>query len=179
MKSDHDKLIARNRIIGALIGVGFIIVLFVAIGGMTLGALLSETAKNPATATQNTMTSNAPEKTTPTPEPVPEVKKPAVPPEYISALAKGTTYATGMNMSKQRVYDQLVSPYGEKFAAEAAQYAIDNLKADWNANALAKAKNYQKTMNMSPARIHDQLTSEYGEKFTQAEADFAIAHLND
>jgi hypothetical protein len=30
-------------------------------------------------------------------------------------------------MSKQRIYDQLTSEYGEKFNAEAAQYAIDNL----------------------------------------------------
>ncbi len=84
-----------------------------------------------------------------------------------------------MHMSKRGVYEQLVSEYGEKFSAEAAQYAIDNVKADWNANALAKAKFYQNTMNMSPAAIHDQLTSEYGEKFTKAEADYAIQHLND
>jgi hypothetical protein len=80
-------------------------------------------------------------------------------------------------MSKQGVYGQLVSEYGEQFSADAAQYAIDNVQADWNANALAKAKTYQDTMSMSPAAIHDQLTSEYGEKFTQAEADYAIQHL--
>jgi len=82
-------------------------------------------------------------------------------------------------MSKQGIYDQLTSDYGEKFTPEAAQYAVDNLKTDYNANALAKAKDYQKTANMSPAAIHDQLTSSYGEKFTQAEADYAIQHLND
>lgn len=48
-----------------------------------------------------------------------------------------------MHMSKKGIYDQLVSEYGEQFSAEAAQYAIDNMKADWNANALAKAKSYQ------------------------------------
>ena len=100
-----------------------------------------------------------------------------VPAEYKSALAKATSYANTMHMSKQGVYDQLVSEYGEKFSAPAAQYAIDNVKADWNANALAKAKQYQSQQNMSPAAIHDQLTSSYGEKFTQAEADYAIAHL--
>lgn len=102
-----------------------------------------------------------------------------VPAEYKSALYKASSYSNTMHMSKQGVYDQLVSEYGEKFSAVAAQYAIDNVKADWNANALAKAKNYQNTMNMSPAGIHDQLTSAYGEKFTQAEADYAIQHLND
>jgi len=103
----------------------------------------------------------------------------SVPREYKSALNKATSYANTMHMSKQGVYDQLVSEYGEKFSAAAAQYAIDNVKADWNANALAKAKSYQNTMNMSPAGIHDQLTSANGEKFTQSEADYAIQHLND
>ena len=32
-----------------------------------------------------------------------------------------------MNMSKDAIYDQLTSEYGEKFTAEEAQYAIDNL----------------------------------------------------
>lgn len=83
-----------------------------------------------------------------------------------------------MHMSKQGVYEQLTSEYGEKFSPDAAQYAIDNMKADWNANALAKAKDYQSQMNMSPEAIRTQLTSEYGEKFTPEEADYAIQHLN-
>ena len=81
-------------------------------------------------------------------------------------------------MSKARLYDQLTSEYGGKFSAEAAQYAVDNVKADWNANALAMAKNYQETMAVAPEAIRDQLTSEAGEKFTAEEADYAIQHLN-
>lgn len=109
----------------------------------------------------------------------PKTQAPSVPAEYKSALTKATEYANIMHMSKQGVYDQLVSQYGEKFSPAAAQYAIDNVKADWSANALAKAKDYQNEQQMSPAAIHDQLTSQYGEKFTQAEADYAIQHLND
>jgi hypothetical protein len=102
-----------------------------------------------------------------------------VPAEYKSALSQATLYANTMYMSKQGVYDQLVSEYGGKFSVAAAKYGRDNVKADWNANALAKAKTYQDTMHQSPAAIHDQLTSQYGEKFTVAEADYAIQHLND
>ena len=102
-----------------------------------------------------------------------------VPTEYKSALNKATSYSKAMHMSKQGVYDQLTSAHGEKFSVAAAQYAINNIQADWNANALAKATNYQDTMDMSPAGIHDQLTSAHGEKFTQSEADYAIQHLND
>ncbi|MBC2309290.1 Ltp family lipoprotein [Listeria booriae] len=96
-----------------------------------------------------------------------------------SALIKAEAYGTTMNMSKAGIYDQLTSEYGEKFSKEAAQYAVDNIDIDYNANALAKAKDYQDMMSMAPEAIRDQLTSEYGEKFTQAEADYAIQHLND
>lgn len=108
-----------------------------------------------------------------------ETKQPDVSAEYKSALNQADSYAKTMHMSKQGVYDQLVSEYGGKFTAPAAQYAIDNVKADWNANALAKAKDYQKQQSLSPSAIHDQLTSAAGEKFTAAEADYAIEHLND
>jgi hypothetical protein len=84
-----------------------------------------------------------------------------------------------MNMSKAGIYDQLTAQTGEKFPADAAQYAIDNVEADWNKNALAKAKEYQSEMDMSTDDIKDQLTSENGEKFTQDEANYAIQHLND
>ena len=109
----------------------------------------------------------------------PESQAPAVPAEYKSALTKGTSYSKNLHMSKAGIYDQLTSEYGEKFSPEAAQYAVDNIQADWNANALAKAKSYQDNMAMSPEAIRDQLTSEYGEKFTAEEADYAIQHLND
>lgn len=84
-----------------------------------------------------------------------------------------------MNMSQQGIYDQLTSNAGDKFSSEAAQYAIDNLKADYNQNALKSAKSYQTDMNMSTEEIRDQLTSDAGEKFTPDQANYAIQHLND
>ena len=101
-----------------------------------------------------------------------------IPTEYKSALRKAKLYADTMNMSKAGLYDQLTSEYGEKFTAEAAQYAIDNITVDWKENALKKAKSYQETMAMSPSAIYDQLISEYGEKFTAEEAQYAIDNLN-
>ena len=99
--------------------------------------------------------------------------------EFQNALAKAKTYSEVMHMSKQGIYDQLVSEYGENFPEDAAQYAVDNLEADYNANALAKAKLYYENMNMSKDSIREQLVSEYGEQFTEDEADYAIAHLDD
>lgn len=101
---------------------------------------------------------------------------PDVPQEYKSALAKAKTYSGMMHMSKQGIYAQLTSE-ADQFKPEAAQYAVDNLQADYNANALAKAKTYQQTMNMSPAAIQEQLTSE-ADQFTQEEATYAVQHLN-
>ena len=101
-----------------------------------------------------------------------------VPSEYKSALRKAKTYSEAMSMSKAGIYNQLTSEYGEKFSAEAAQYAIDNVEVDWKENALKKAKTYQEMMSMSPSAIYDQLVSEYGEKFTPEEAQYAIDNLN-
>ena len=106
-----------------------------------------------------------------------EPEKDDIPTEYKSALKKAKIYSDTMNMSKVGLYDQLTSEYGEKFSKEAAQYAIDNVEADWKENALKKAKMYQETMAMSPSAVYDQLISEYGEKFTEEEAQYAIDNL--
>lgn len=106
-----------------------------------------------------------------------EPSQPDVPKEYLNALAKAKIYSDTMHMSKQGIYDQLTSEYGEQFPAEAAQYAIDNLNADYKKNALEKAKTYQDSMSMSKNAIYDQLISQYGEKFTEEEAQYAIDNL--
>lgn len=94
-----------------------------------------------------------------------------------NALKKAESYSKTMHMSKQGIYNQLTSSI-EGFSKEEAQYAIDNIKADWNANALEKAKSYQQTMSMSKNAIYNQLTSSV-EGFTKEEAQYAIDHLDD
>ena len=97
--------------------------------------------------------------------------------EEKNALKKAESYSKTMHMSKQGIYNQLTSSI-EGFTKEAAQYAIDNVDADWNVNALEKAKSYQKTMSMSKQAIYNQLTSSI-EGFTKTEAQYAIDHLED
>lgn len=108
---------------------------------------------------------------------VEETTEENVPTEHKSALKKAKAYSDTMGMSKAGIYDQLTSEYGEKFSKEAAQYAIDNVEANWKENALKKAQSYQEQMAMSPSAIYDQLVSEYGEKFTAEEAQYAIDNL--
>ena len=107
------------------------------------------------------------------------LKEPEPPAEYKAALRKAQTYSDRMYMSKQGIYEQLTSSYGEGFEAEAAQYAIDHVTADWNNNALQKAKTYRDRLSMSKNNIYEQLISEYGEKFTADEAQYAVDHLDD
>lgn len=104
-------------------------------------------------------------------------EKSAVPASYTSALHKAETYSDTMHMSKQGIYDQLTADAGDKFKPEAAKYAVNHVKADWNKNALEAAKSYQKDQDMSPDAIRDQLTSDAGDKFTQEQADYAVNHL--
>ena len=100
-----------------------------------------------------------------------------VPQEYQNALSKAYDYSDIMYMSKAGIYDQLTSEYGEGFPEDAAQYAIDNIDADWNYNALQTAKIYYEDMAMSKDAIYDQLISDYGEKFTKEQAQYAIDNL--
>ena len=99
--------------------------------------------------------------------------------EELNALKKAESYSEYMHMSKQGIYEQLTSEYGEGFEPAAAKYAIEHLKADFKKNALEKAKSYQEGLAMSKNAIYDQLVSEYGEQFTPAEAKYAIDHLDD
>ncbi len=125
-------------------------------------------------------TSDEETKTKDTKEKIVETKEDtSVPKEYRNALRSAKTYSDMMHMSKQGIYDQLTSEYGDQFDVEAAQYAIDNIKGDYLEAALKSAKNYQETMSMSKDAIYDQLTSEYGEKFTAEEAQYAIDNLDE
>ena len=97
----------------------------------------------------------------------------------LNALNKAQSYSDHQYMSKNRLYQQLTSSYGEGFSAEEAQYAIDHVKADWNYNALQKGKSYYTRQNMSKSRVYQQLVSPYGENFTPEQAQYAVDHLDD
>ena len=62
------------------------------------------------------------------------------------------------------------------FSPEAAQWAVDNMKADWNANALEMAKSDQQE-GMSHEEIYLHLTSDE-EGFTEEEASHAVSRLD-
>ena len=152
-------------------------VMVIAIGSrLPGGGSGNSTSSNKTTTTQGT-TATTTKKDEPKAQAPAKPAEPAVPVEYKNALAKAQTYVDMMHFSKKGLYGQLTSDAGEQFPAAAAQYAIDHVKADWNANALAKAKDYQEEMNMSKKAIYDQLVSSAGEQFTASEAQYAVDHL--
>lgn len=140
----------------------------VALAGLTALTGCATSAEETTTSTESPVETISPTATQ---------QEPEVPTEYKSALSQAENYSDMMHMSKVGIYDQLVSEYGGKFTPEAAQYAVDNLQADYAANALEQAKSYQSTMSMSPEAIREQLISEYGGKFTPEEAEYALQNL--
>lgn len=82
---------------------------------------------NPTTTNTNSSKSNTTTVSTTTQQ---TTTKEKISKEYRNALEKAKSYVKIMSMSKAGIYNQLTSEYGERFSAEAAQYAIDNL--NWN-----------------------------------------------
>ena len=94
--------------------------------------------------------------------------------EYRNALNNAKQYLEIFDYSKQRLYEQLVSPYGEGFSEKAAQYAVENCGANWWQNAVDEGRNYLEIFDWSKQRLYDQLSSAYGGKFTEAQAQYAV-----
>lgn len=152
-------------------GIGILLIAFVVLAMFLPSGSTEEVVKEEESQTEE-VTEEVAEEVVEDEAPEPEVSK-----EFQNALKKADAYANGMHMSKASVYNQLTSEYGEGFPEDAAQYAMDNVEANWKENALEKAISYQDNMAMSRENIYDQLTSEYGEEFTQEEADYALENL--
>ena len=94
--------------------------------------------------------------------------------EFKNALRSAERYLDFSSFSYQGLYDQLTSEYADAYPAEAAQYALDNIEVDWNAEALESAETYLDFSHFSYAGLYGQLTSEYGEEFTAEQAQYAV-----
>lgn len=93
--------------------------------------------------------------------------------EQMNALKSAKSYLQYSSFSKLSLYDQLIY---EEYPADAAQYAIDNVSADWKKNALQTANDYLEFSSFSDQGLYDQLIHD---KFTSEEAQYAIDNLPD
>ncbi|MCX7445868.1 Ltp family lipoprotein [Corynebacterium sp. P7003] len=100
-----------------------------------------------------------------------------VPREYKNALKSAERYLKVSPFSKAGLYEQLTSEVADQYPPEAAQYAVDNVKTDWNENALKAARRYQEISPMSDAQLYDQLTSEVADQYTPEQAQYAVDNL--
>lgn len=84
----------------------------------------------------------------------------------------------GSGFSEAGLLKQLTSSYGAGFTAANAQFAINYLNPDWDAQAVLSAKSYLALgQGFSSAGLIQQLTSSYGAGFTQAQAEYAVSKV--
>ena len=126
MKKEPTETTKEKKKGGKLKWIIIVVVLLVIIGAAMGGG--GDSTEDPKTASSE----DNPDASQPSedePQDSEEEADSDVPAEYRSALEQAESYGETMHMSKQGIYDQLVSEYGGQFPAEAAQYAIDSLSS--------------------------------------------------
>ncbi|WP_313811829.1 Ltp family lipoprotein [Glutamicibacter sp.] len=98
--------------------------------------------------------------------------------EYQMALNQAQQYSDEYWMSESAIFSVLVDPAEDGFSEEAANYALDNVDADWNENALLVARYLREEEHLSVDEIRDQLLSVEFEAFTIDQVKYAMSHLD-
>ena len=83
----------------------------------------------------------------------------------------------GSGFSAESLSNQLTSSAGSGFTTANAEFAINYLKPDWDAQAVEAAKGYLNLGGFSHDSLIQQLTSNYGNGFTLAQAEYAVAKV--
>ena len=83
----------------------------------------------------------------------------------------------GQGFSEQGLLQQLTSSAGSGFTQAQAEYAINYLHPDWDAQAVDAAKGYMQLGGFSQASLIQQLTSSAGSGFTQSQAEYAASKV--
>jgi hypothetical protein len=81
----------------------------------------------------------------------------------------------GSGFSEQGLLNQLTSSTGSGFTEAQAEFAVNQLHPDWDAQAVDAAKGYMQIGGFSRASLIQQLTSSYGSGFTEAQAEYAAS----
>jgi Host cell surface-exposed lipoprotein len=94
------------------------------------------------------------------------------------AVDAATGYLSeGQGFSEQGLVQQLTSSAGAGFTEAQAEYAINSLHPDWDAQAVDSAKGYMQMGGFSQSSLIQQLTSSAGSGFTQAQAEYAVSRV--
>lgn len=150
-------------IVGALIAIA--VIASIAGGGDTENDSAPATTTGEAAPPATDAQAEAPAEPAPEPEPA----EPDVPREFDNALRSAKNYLNVSAFSQQGLADQLAF---ENYSPEAAQYAVENVDADWNEQAAKKAEEYMQLTPMSRQGLVDQLQFE---KFTPEQAEYGAS----
>jgi len=85
--------------------------------------------------------------------------------------------SSGQGFSEQGLLQQLTSSAGSGFTQSQAEYAINSVNPEWDAQAVDAAKGYMQMGGFSQASLIQQLTSSAGNGFTQAQAEYAASQV--
>lgn len=97
--------------------------------------------------------------------------------ENMDALAEAQEFLDYGPLSRKALYETLCGDYGMGYSESAAEYAVDNVGANWNEMALGSAHILLEGVpDMSDDEIYATLVGE-GMGFTDAEAQYAIDNL--
>ena len=135
-----------------------------------------------ATETVTAMPESAPEQTQEPVEATTAIEPPPPPTSADRAMTlaqeqaveEAQSYLDYSGFSEQGLLEQLTSQYGAGFEKADAQFAIDYLKPDWNAEAAESAASYLESGSFSRSGLLEQLTSEYGAGFTRSQALYGL-----
>ena len=91
--------------------------------------------------------------------------------EYGNAIDCAQDYVDLMAFSRQRLISQLEY---EGYSNEAAVYAVDNIRVDWNSECAECAQDYLAFMSFSRQGLHDQLAYE---GFTDEQIQYGLSQV--
>jgi hypothetical protein len=91
--------------------------------------------------------------------------------------AANSYLSEGQGFSDQGLLQQLTASAGNGFTQAQAEYAVNYLHPDWDAQAVDAAKGYMQMGGFSQASLIQQLTSSAGNGFTQAQAEYAAGEV--
>lgn len=169
---------ARHKVLTGLIAFGALVIIAVASAPDKPSTTASDTgaagsAASPSAAVPSTVASSAPG----TPA---APASPSMTGSQQQAVDAAEGYLSdGQGFSKQGLVSQLTSSAGDGFSKPDAEFAINYLKPDWDAQAVDSATGYLTGgQGFSEQGLLHQLTATAGEGFTQAQAEYAISDLH-
>ena len=91
--------------------------------------------------------------------------------EYDNVVKTARNYLNFMSFSRKGLIEQLVY---EGYSTESAEYAVDNIGADWNEQCAKKAKDYLEFMSFSREGLYEQLAYE---GFTDEQIQYGLSQV--